>query len=96
MWVEVHLTATLRHFLPPGTIGDHVGLELPVGTTVGQVVHSLRVPDELERLTVVNGRDAGPDHVLSDGDVLSLFPPRPAASPATGREHRQRPRAKKE
>jgi molybdopterin converting factor small subunit len=39
------------------------------------VVHSLRVPDELERLTVVNGRDAGPDHVLSDGDVLSLFPP---------------------
>ena len=74
MWVEVHLTATLRHFLPPGTIGDHVGLELPVGTTVGQVVHSLRVPDELERLTVVNGRDAGPDHVLSDGDVLSLFP----------------------
>jgi len=73
--VEVHLTATLRRFLPPGTPGDHVRLDVSPGTTVGQVVHSLRVPDDLERLTVVNGRDAGPDHVLSDGDVLSLFPP---------------------
>lgn len=75
MQVEVHLTATLRRFLPAGTLGDHVRLDLPPGTTVGQVVHSLRVPDDLERLTVVNGRDAGPDQVLSDGDVLSLFPP---------------------
>ena len=75
MRVDVHLTATLRRFLPPGTIGDHVRLDLPAGTTVGQVVHSLRVPDDLERLTVVNGRDAGPDQVLSEGDMLSLFPP---------------------
>jgi molybdopterin converting factor small subunit len=73
--VDVHLTATLRRFLPPGKAGDHVRLDVPPGTTVGQVVHSLRVPADLERLTVVNGRDAGPDHVLSDGDVLSLFPP---------------------
>ena len=75
MKVEVHLTATLRTYLPAGTGGDHVVLDLPEGATVDQVIHSLRIPSELERLTVVNGRDAAPDQPLSEGDVLSLFPP---------------------
>jgi len=73
--VEVHLTATLRAYLPTGTRGDRVVMDVPVGTTVDQVVHSLRIPSELERLTVVNGHDAAPDQPLSEGDVLSLFPP---------------------
>ena len=75
MKVVVHLTATLRAYLPPGTRGDSVVLDVPDGTTVEQVVHSLRVPPDLERLTVVNGRDVTPDRVLAEGDVLSLFPP---------------------
>jgi molybdopterin synthase sulfur carrier subunit len=73
--VAVHLTATLRPYLPPGTRGDSVVLEVPDGTTVDQVVHSLRIPPELERLTVLNGRDVTPDQALAEGDVLSLFPP---------------------
>jgi molybdopterin converting factor small subunit len=73
--VAVHLTATLRAYLPPGTRGDHVVLDLPEGSTVDQVVHSLRIPPEVERLTVVNGRDGTPAHALAEGDVLSLFPP---------------------
>ncbi|HEY7203167.1 MAG TPA: MoaD/ThiS family protein [Methylomirabilota bacterium] len=75
MKVEVHLTATLRVYLPAGTVGDNVVLDVPDGATVDQVVHSLRIPRELERLTVVNGRDAVPDQALAEGDVLSLFPP---------------------
>ena len=75
MKVEVHLTATLRAYLPAGAAGDAVVLDLPEGATVDQVVHSLRIPSELERLTVVNGRDAAPDQPLREGDVLSLFPP---------------------
>ncbi|HET9925261.1 MAG TPA: MoaD/ThiS family protein [Methylomirabilota bacterium] len=75
MKVEVHLTATLRTYLPVGTAGDNIVLDLPEGATVDQVVHSLRIPSELERLTIVNGRDAAPDQPLSEGDVLSLFPP---------------------
>lgn len=75
MKVEVHLTATLRAYLPAGTVGDNVVLDVPDGATVDQVVHSLRIPRELERLTVVNGRDAVPDQQLSEGDVLAVFPP---------------------
>jgi len=73
--VAVHLTATLRAYLPPGTRGDSVVLDVPPGTTVDQVVHSLRIPPDLERLTVVNGRDVTPDQALAEGDVLSVFPP---------------------
>lgn len=75
MKVAVHLTATLRAYLPPGTRGDSVVLDVPDGATVDQVVHSLRIPSELERLTVVNGLDATPDRRLVEGDVLSVFPP---------------------
>lgn len=75
MRVAVHLTATLRSYLPPGSRGDSVVLDLPDGATVDQVVHSLHIPPDLERLTVVNGRDVTPDHALVEGDVLSLFPP---------------------
>lgn len=75
MKVAVHLTATLRTYLPPGTRGDSVVLEVPDGTTVDQVVHSLRIPPEVERLTVVNGHDVTPGQALVEGDVLSLFPP---------------------
>jgi molybdopterin converting factor small subunit len=52
-----------------------VVLDVPDGATVDQVVHSLRIPLELERLTVVNGRDAVADQRLFEGDVLSVFPP---------------------
>ena len=75
MKVAVHLTATLRAYLPPGTRGDRLVLDVPAGTTVDQVVDSLRIPSELERLTVVNGLDATPDQRLVEGDVVSVFPP---------------------
>lgn len=75
MKVEVHLTATLRAYLPAGTRGDGVVLDVPEGTTVDQVVSSLKIPPGVERLTVVNGRDASPERELSEGDVVSLFPP---------------------
>ena len=75
MKVDVCLFATLGCYLPPGTPGDRVAFELPHDTTVGQVVASLGIPLDLETLRVVNGRDAGLDQILPDGDVLSIFPP---------------------
>jgi molybdopterin converting factor small subunit len=73
--VEVCLFATLGRYLPPGVAGDRVTLEVPDRTTVGQVMTSLHIPDNLDRLQVVNGRDAAPGYILKDGDVLSAFPP---------------------
>jgi molybdopterin converting factor small subunit len=73
--VEVCLFATLAAYLPRAGSGDSVILELPEGSTVGEVVESLEIPADLECLRVVNGRDAPPEQVLNEGDVLSIFPP---------------------
>lgn len=75
MKVEVRLFALLERYLPPDAEGDGILLDVPPGTTVGDVVESLKIPGELSCLTVINGRDASPDQVLSPGDVLSMFPP---------------------
>lgn len=75
MKVKVQLFALLKRYLPPGAEGDGASLEVPPGTTVRDVVESLKIPSELSCLTVINGRDASPDQVLSPGDVLSMFPP---------------------
>jgi molybdopterin synthase sulfur carrier subunit len=75
MKVEVRLFATLQPYLPAGTRGDCISLELPPGATVRDVVESLKIPGEVACLTVVNGRDAAPEQVLSPGDELAMFPP---------------------
>lgn len=75
MKVEIHLFATLAAYLPPGGVGDSVTLEVPDGSTVGQVVGSLGIPPGYECVTVVNGHDVPPEHVLAAGDALTLFPP---------------------
>jgi len=73
--VELHLFANLAGYLPAGSAGDSVTLEVPDGTTVAEVIRFLEIPEDLECLRVVNGRDAPSEHRLADGDVLSLFPP---------------------
>ncbi len=75
MKVEVRLFATLQSYLPAGAHGDGVSLELPPGTTVRDVVESLKIPSDLACLTVVNGRDAESEQVLFPGDELAMFPP---------------------
>jgi len=75
MKVEVRLFATLQPYLPPGAHGDSISLEVPAGATVRDVVESLKIPSEVDCLTVVNGRDAAPELVLSPGDELAMFPP---------------------
>ena len=75
MKVEVHLFATLSGYLPDGTTGDGVALDIPEGSTVADVVRALEIPDTFDCMKVVNGHDASPDHLLADRDVVSLFPP---------------------
>lgn len=74
MQVEVRLFANLAQFLPPGARG-RTTLEVPAGTTVDEVVRRLAIPDDLPRLTLVNGQDPAPGHRLGPGDVVSLLPP---------------------
>jgi len=75
MKVEVRLFATLQPYLPAGAHGDGISLDLPAGTTVRDVLKSLKIPGELACLIVVNGHDADLEQVLAPGDELAMFPP---------------------
>ena len=74
MIVDVQLFATLARFLPPGNEGS-TRLEVSDGSTVDQVAQSLGIPDSMSRIALINGREALAEDRLSEGDVLTLFPP---------------------
>ena len=75
MRVEVRLFATLARYLPPGSREGATTIDIPDGATVRELARGLGVPPDLERVILVNGRDASPDQPLHEGDVVSLFPP---------------------
>jgi molybdopterin converting factor small subunit len=72
--VDVQLFATLARFLPPGNDGSTT-VEVRDGATVDQVAQTLGIPDSMSRIALINGREALAEDRLSEGDVLTLFPP---------------------
>ena len=80
MRFEVALFAHLTPYLPgadtteaPGSMHTRA-MDLPDGTTVGQVITTLGLPEE-PRIVFVNGRHAPDEHILAEGDRLAVFPP---------------------
>ena len=70
MHITVKLFATLRQ----GKF-DIDTLDLPPGTTVGDIVKRLYITEKEVTLIFVNGVHAEFETELHDGDVLALFPP---------------------
>lgn len=75
MQVQVVLFASLSTFQPDGQGGRHARtFDLAEGTTVGDVITSLGLPDE-PRVVFVNSRHAEEAAELHEGDRLAIFPP---------------------
>ncbi len=68
--ITVKLFATLRR----GRF-ENDAKKFQSGTTVREVIEKLRIPEEKVSIIFVNGRHAGRDQELADGDTLALFPP---------------------
>lgn len=73
------LFATLGSYLPPGSVRNEIELEVPEGTTPGDLAEQFSLPPKLTHLVLVNGHYIEPGrrdlHVLLDGDVLAIWPP---------------------
>ncbi len=54
---------------------DEKEMEFPAGTTAGDVVRFLGIPEREVTLIFVNGRHSESGTVLGEGDMLALFPP---------------------
>ena len=75
MKVEIKLFANFREYLPPGSEKYGIHLELEEGTTIGQVLERLKIPETEPMITLVNGIHRKEEDSLEPGDVLSVFPP---------------------
>ena len=74
MKISLKLIATYRQYLPEGTPGNTIELEVLPGTTVEALVNEFEIPLGDESVVVVNGRTPAEDQQLEDGDVVSAFP----------------------
>lgn len=68
--IEVRLFATFRE----GREKKYF-LELPKGTTMLKILEMLNIEEKEVSIMLLNGIDGESNRELSNGDVLSLFPP---------------------
>jgi len=73
--VYVRLFATLRRHFPDLKIGEAMPVELPDGTTVGQLIEHLGVPSQEVKTVFVNNIIRDPESPLRSGDEVGIFPP---------------------
>jgi molybdopterin converting factor small subunit len=69
MEITVKLFATLRS--GRFTIEKR---EYPEGTTVGQIVRELGIPESELGILMVNSRHVDLERVMADGEALAIFP----------------------
>lgn len=69
MRIKIKLFASLR----AGRF-DAAEKELPDGASVRGALGAASVPEKEAAIIFINGKHAGPDAVLRDGDVLAVFP----------------------
>jgi len=75
MRVQVKLFATLRKYMPAGSAGDTLTVEVADGATVGDLVAALGIPAEHARMAVAAGEQLDLAAQLPVGVEINLFPP---------------------
>jgi sulfur-carrier protein len=75
MKIELNLYASLAEYLPDRTRTNPHVIDLPVGTTIGQLIAQLHIPLDIPRIIFLNGVHSPLEALLKDGDRLGMFPP---------------------
>jgi molybdopterin converting factor small subunit len=70
MEIKVRLFATLRE-----NRGKEMMLLVEDAAPVSQVIMKLGIEDKDIAILLVNGLNAPQDRILSEGDIVSIFPP---------------------
>ncbi|MCS7286602.1 MAG: MoaD/ThiS family protein [Anaerolineae bacterium] len=76
MKVTTRVYATLKRYIPEGKSDHDMEVDLPAGTTVGELIENfLKIPPDAVKVVFVNGRHAEMNQVLNEGDRVGIFPP---------------------
>ncbi|MBM4330621.1 MAG: MoaD/ThiS family protein [Deltaproteobacteria bacterium] len=76
MIIDIHLLGYLAKYSP--TKQEKFKLELPGEVTVSRLLAEIKFPSDMEKMVLVNGRQANNSTRLADGDEVFIF------APATG------------
>ena len=73
--MDIHISLRLFASLSQRMPENHNKFPVPPGTTVGEVLSSLGIPEDDARLIFVNSRRAELTSILKDGDRMGIFSP---------------------
>ena len=73
MKVDVQLLGYLAKFSP--TEKEKFKLELPSEATIFDLLAKIKFPPDLQKMVLVNGRQANPSTVLAEDDDIFIFAP---------------------
>ena len=73
MKVHVKLIATYMEYLPPGTQGNTVSVDVPPGSTVKEVLTPFGIPLDDSSVIVLNGLTVDLNTPVSEGDKVAAF-----------------------
>ena len=76
MIIEIKIFSSLLHRYVPDSERqlDRDKLDIKEGTTVGQVLDMLNIPEKEAAVLLINGQSVGRDRFLKEGDVFAVFP----------------------
>lgn len=75
MQLKVQLFATLRDYSPDGTKNETFSVELLNGHTLRHLLDELKLPEEVPKILLINGRHSREGDELHEGDSVGIFPP---------------------
>lgn len=79
MRIKFKLFASLKEFLPQGTKGNEIDLDVAEGATPAELIAKYQLPPKLTHLVLVNGHYIEParraEVRLAEGDALAIWPP---------------------
>ncbi len=75
MKIKVKLFATFQKHLPKGAGLEGVEIDVPDGTTLGDIYRHFNLPEATPKITLVDGKHQKEDYVVKEGETVSVFPP---------------------
>ncbi|MGB9803457.1 MAG: MoaD/ThiS family protein [Desulfofundulus sp.] len=74
MEVKVELRGYLSSYAPPDAVSGRITLEIPLDSTVKNVLEKVHIPEKYVGLILINGQKAGMPDRLRQGDTVTIFP----------------------
>ena len=78
MKISLELYASLMHLLPPGKARFRREIKVADDASVQEVIDEYHILKDQAHIVLVNGKfvcDEREEHALTEGDVLSIWPP---------------------